>query len=108
MQLVVVNQLRKDQTPSSPPTPSPSPPTARFQNRHAWGILATPPASIPEDCPRAPRSLLHLSGLCLTGKVPALLSLKERPGGLQHWVTAPAVVRSRYSRYMLCVPLRES
>ena len=26
----------------------------------------------------------------------------------QHWVTAPATVRSRYSLYMLCVPLRES
>ena len=26
----------------------------------------------------------------------------------QHWVTAPAMVRSRYSRYMLWVPLRES
>lgn len=27
---------------------------------------------------------------------------------LQHCVTAPATVKSRYSRYMLCVPLRES
>ena len=26
----------------------------------------------------------------------------------QHSVTAPAIVRSRYSRYMLCVPERES
>ena len=27
---------------------------------------------------------------------------------LQHWVTAADTVMSRYSRYMLCVPLRES
>ena len=27
---------------------------------------------------------------------------------IQHWVTPPATVRSLYSLYMLCVPLRES
>ena len=37
MQLVLVNQLRNDQSPSSPPTPSPSPLTARFQKQACLG-----------------------------------------------------------------------
>ena len=50
----------------------------------------------------------NTAGTIAKNKAQNYVNCVESSNNLQHCVTAPGIVKSRYSRYMLCVPLRES
>lgn len=59
------------------------------------------------------KSIIHTHNdlwVCVQISLPLIIILlrSTKVQYSQHWVTAPEVVRSLYSRYMLWVPLRES